>query len=319
MTLLATSILVLAVLSADEPAAPIASSAAGQGGAAAPAPAPGAIAPGNHFLGAAAVALERQPTISARVRQTTDLDERQLIGIGTYTQQASQPEVLSRLSLKTQVDRHTTSLLQVVDSRFLWERRDLPGRVTLTRIDLARVRKSIAADADATGKSFPAPLGWGGLPRMLRELDGHFDFAAPVAAQIGRTPVKRLEGRWNRGALAALVPAQKAAIAQGGPQLDKLPDHIPGAIVIFLGQADHFPHRVEYHRVEKDGAGEGPATQATMVLEFFDVQFGAQLDPLEFTYKPDNQEVRDETDTFLRRLGIQSPDQTARKGMGETK
>lgn len=304
MSPLAVTFLVL--LAAGEPPA---------NSTAAPTAAPPAVAklpPGNPLLGAAAAALERHATISARLRQTTDMHGRQLVGVGTYLQQQGKIEVISRLSLKIQVDRHVTSMQQIVDDRFLWERRDLPGRVSLTRIDLKRVRAAIAADAAATGKSFPAPLGWGGLPRMLRELDGHFDFAAPAQAQLAQTPVVRLEGAWNLGALAALVPAQKSAIAKGGPQLEKLPDHLPGRVVLFLGANDQFPHRIEYHRVEK-GAGEGePPTRPILILEFFDVEFDRPLDPLQFTYKPDGQEVLDTTEEFLKRLQLTPPPQAAR-------
>jgi hypothetical protein len=39
-------------------------------------------------------------------------------------------------------------------------------------------------------------------------------------------------------------------------------------------------------------------------MELFEVQFGPQLDPLQFQYKPGTQEVADHTELYLRKFGL---------------
>jgi hypothetical protein len=282
------------------------------GATAAAAPAPD----GQQLMAQAARELIQQPALEAKIRQRIDLFGHQLVGSGSYQQLGDGPEKLLRLELKLQVANQVTSLQQVSDGRFLWIRRDLPEKTTLSRIDLKQVR-----DAIRTSGQTPAldPGGnWmalGGLPRLLHGLNENFSFAEPPRPnQVGQVPVWVLRGQWKPERLAALLPNQRADILAGKPpRLEELPPRLPDSVVVTLGRDDVlplFPYRIEYLR--QDGAGQGSsagppgiaATRSLVTMELFEVRRRADLDPRQFDYKPGDQEVADHTELYLKSLGL---------------
>jgi hypothetical protein len=147
--------------------------------------------------------------------------------------------------------------------------------------------------------------GLGGLPRLLRGLDAAFDFTAAEAGTWGRQKraVWRLEGTWKRDRLAWMLPAQKAAMEAGkAPDLSKLPEHLPDRVVLYLGQDDMFPYRVEYHRRKADEDEDTPA-RPLVVMELYDVALNVPISRSHFTYSPGNAEFTDQTEAYIKALG----------------
>ncbi len=242
------------------------------------------------------------PTLDAKLRLTTHLLGQELVGSGSYYQLAREQETLLKMELKLQVANQVSSLLQVSDGRFLWVRRDLPERKSLSRIDQRRVSEVLAGQKRSAFVRIGTPaLALGGLSKLLEGLDTHFQFEAPVADKFGEVPVWVLQGNWKLDRLAELWP-DAAANLQAGTSVDmtKLPPHLPQHVRIVLsrdGALPLFPYRVEYTR-----QGRGGESEPLVLLELFDVRTNVSLDPRLFAYKPGDQEVADETEAYIQAL-----------------
>lgn len=282
----------------------------------APSPAetkPGAAAPNDSrpLLAKAIGALEAYESISAKLRQRIDLFGQQLVGSGSYLQGPAKDHQL-RLELRIHVGDEVSTLQHVSDGRTLWIYQQLFDEGRVSKVDLRRV---LAALAQRDGTPPPGPVvNWfsmGGLPRLLWGLDRYFEFEAPVADQLGELPVWKLRGTWRRGHLVNLLPAQREAIEAGQPaDLGQLPEYLPHEVVLYLGQGDLFPYKLEYRRADTSKKKplpsflHRPRTQTLLTLEIFEVRIDGPLDPQSFVYRPSGQNVRDGTADYLKLLGL---------------
>ena len=158
--------------------------------------------------------------------------------------------------------------------------------------------------------------GWwpsmGGLTKLLRRLRTAVDFQPPLPAQLQGMPVWRLQGTWKRDFLAVILPDQKEAAKTGKPfDLSKLPMsvQIPDTIVLYVGQQDLFPYRVEFGRSRWVKCSDFPAAQAPgplLQLQFLEVSVNVPLDAAQFNYNPGNLTPTDLTEPYLLSHGLQS-------------
>jgi hypothetical protein len=257
--------------------------------------------------------LETRNSVSAKIRHRVDLFGKQLVGDGEYREQRRNGIPAIRLELKIQIGDSTSSLLQVCDGRYCWTYRKLFAKESLSRIDAVRAVAALAQaekPAENAAENGPRPAGMlpglGGLPRLLRGLNANFQFTSAQRGQWGTQPVWRLEGGWRPALLARILPKQKEAIEQGQPvDLSRLPEQLPDRVVLYLGQDDLFPYRIEYCRTagKKDGDTEGEATRDLVTVELYEVHMNIPLDPGQFIYSPGSVEFSDQTDAFLQAVG----------------
>jgi len=258
-------------------------------------------------------------SLAARVRQRIELFEQPLSGAGIYQQwgRGQEPRRV-RLELKLQVAGQTASLQQIGDGRFLWDRRDILGQVSLSRIDLRKVRQAMEEErAGQAPEGLGSWLALGGLSQLLSGIDENFEFTSAEPALLGKLPVWVLIGTWREEALDQFFPAAADAPPTASQTPIRLPAHWPNRVLVVLGADANiplFPYRVEYQRAQgvaggagESGAGERVKFGTLATLELFEVQPGADLDPETFRYDPGNQEVVDETQAFLRRLRGEAP------------
>ena len=197
---------------------------------------------------------------------------------------------------------------QLCDGKHLWIHQELLGKTTLSRIDVSRVRLALDEHPPAAVGANPSqgfPLG--GLPRLLQSLETSFHFTSASESQLDRVPVWTIEGRWTPEKLAELLPDQKEKILAGkGADVGKLPEQIPDRVILMVGRDDLFPYRIEYWR-HSAGNAKSPIEEADkllVVMELFEVQFGAPIDDRQFVYKPGDLEYADQTDAYLKSLGL---------------
>jgi hypothetical protein len=253
--------------------------------------------------------MEHRLSVAARIRHRVALFGKQLAGWGTYLEQSPGREGRLRLELTIQLDNgRGSTLLQVADGRYLWTYRRLMDKTSLSRVDLIRVGEALEKAGRTPSPGKPGQwLGLGGLPRLLRALDDGFDFHLVERSEVGDLPAWTLHGRWKPEMLARVFPEHKEAIL-AGEQLDlpPLPDHMPDHVLLWLGQDDWFPYRIEYRRTRGDGdsaPGESVG-KAVVVLELYEVTLDGPLDPARFTYNPGEHTPEDATDAFLSSLGL---------------
>lgn len=255
---------------------------------------------GDQIMGAAIEHVTSRESISARLRQQVNLLGHQLAGPGMYLQQGRGAARKFRLEMSIQRAGATSTISQVGDGRFLWIYENLGESPELKIVDLRRVRDELAGSSQP-----PLLFDWmafGGLPRMMADLQAGFQFLPVSETYLGDVAVHELRGVWRPEPLARLLPDQADAIRAGQQvHLDKLPLTVPHEVVIYIGKDAPFPHRIEYHRLSNEE--EGPRTTAVVTLELFEVRFNGTIDEHQFR-KPANLPEADYTRVFLEKLGV---------------
>jgi len=257
---------------------------------------------GNELIAASARELDQAKSLAARIRQTGEILGHPLEAQGSYLQADQEGEKLFRLELQMSVGKTRSSLLQVCNLDSLCFRRDLGGKVKLTRVLLSEVREAELKAQSEGQPRFDSLFTRGGLPQMMKSLDSNFRFSAPQQGVILSTPVWVTEGHWRKKPLTRLLPDQKDAI-NAGQEVDysMLPPQAPGRIQVVLGREGMgrlIPFRIVYFRAaKKPPEGESPLLK----IEFLEVRRDAQIDPAYFAYNPDDPEVIDVTEQYLQR------------------
>jgi hypothetical protein len=314
-----------------------AASAGGLAAAQQPIAQPESKAVGDQLIVHTAARLERRASVSARLHHKVVLPGTSSIsGRGSYWQQGMGDELRVRLEL--QIAEQEASLLQVSNSRFLWVERRLPIGRTVTRLDLRQLR----ADAVLAGSHFgdiqPGNASWtssqsdliansGGLPSLLSALGESFTFLPPQTMRIAAKtetgqqttsmPFFAIVGHWRMEKLTKLVTLDE----EPGTNPRTVPSRLPEEVLILIGQADLFPYRIEYRKLETpiaaNQAGAAIPYQLSanpmVVLEFTDVAFDVSTDTGQFIYTPGDAEWTDRTTAVLERLRQRRDQQVANR------
>jgi hypothetical protein len=260
-----------------------------------------ALPAGQELLTQAVHRLNRQPALSAKIRQRVQMFGQELVGSGSYLQLGDAPDKMLRLDLKLQLAGRVSSLQQVSDGERLWTRREVLDAKTLSFVDLERVRRELAERREVRPPDYGAD--WmilGGLPALVAGLEESFQFGTAQPARYNETEAWVIEGTWKPTALAKFGAAENGAAGEAS-----LPAEAPQQVHVVLSAADLFPYQIEFRRRRPaERAGEEGAWSPLLTMELFDVQFGPALDPLQFQYKAGDQEVADHTDFYLRKFGL---------------
>lgn len=268
------------------PAAPVSSTAPSQGSSQ-------FANRGTTIVGEAIARLGKHQTISAKVRHRSQLFGQRLVGSGVYLQKRFSPDPLVRFSLSIGDDR-PDNLLHVCDGRFLWIRENSGP---LSRVDLRVVRTAQLANETATPPSMH--LG-GGLVQLLQSMRLNFNFSEPQSMEFQQVPVWAIVCQWKPERLAMYLPKDHPALANPNEvQLSALPQQMPDHVLIFLGQDDFFPYRVDFRSSQPRSPGTGSRAQSLVTMELFEVQFNAPINPALFVYKPGDIEIIDGTEDYL--------------------
>ncbi len=293
---------------------------------------------GDKLLVQAATVLERRKSVSARLRHQVFLGADQLYGVGSYRQQGSGADL--RVCLELQIAGQQSSLRQVSNSRFLWIDRQLPTGRNVSRIDLRQLRSDPVLSVAGANELEPGNATWssmrpelighsGGLPSLLAALADNFSFLPPQAMRLAAQspadpqsasiPVFAVVGHWKHDKLLAMLgrsaelPAEARdpdAINDRRSMLNSLPNRVPQEVLLLVGQADLFPYRIEYRRLETPlvAARDAPpipyqlSANPLVVLELTDIAFDVPIAAGQFDYSPGDAQWVDQTTATLERL-----------------
>jgi hypothetical protein len=312
-------------------------------------PADDVLPVGDRLLRQAIGRLDERDSVSARLRHQVALDGQQYYGVGSYWQQGRGDDLQTRLEL--QIAGQEASLLQISNGRFLWVDRRLPTGRVVSRIDLRELRADVPVaseePADATAdwpdearlitpprtSDFLLISVGGGLRGLLASLGENFSFlppqamrlsvSPPLAAQTMDVPVYAVVGHWKPARLDALLNVAEGGNApnQNANRPAGVPDRFPQEVLLLFGQADLFPYRVEYRRLETPGPVADRASTTIyqlsahpmVVLELTDVRFDAPIAAGSFDYLPGSPIYTDQTPAVRERLRGQRQQQLAER------
>ena len=232
-------------------------------------------------------AIEAVPSLTAQIRQRIRVEGESLVGSGAYQQATYGRDCLFRLDLKIPLggDRVST-LIQVCDGRFLWTYRGLPEveEPEIARVDLNEVRRQPQSSGI---------VAFGGIPHTMRQIARNYAMKEAATTQLQGVPVWQLTGR--------LRPRPSSADAEEGKGG---PDRVPPWVLLFIGQDDLLPYRIEFRDRPTSGDSDRLATadeEQTVAMDFFEVQVGAQIDPRAFAFQPrDDRPVKNVTAAYIR-------------------
>jgi hypothetical protein len=253
----------------------------------------------QELLDGAVRSVESHRFISARVKQQGEMFGQPITGEGRYYELREGRIPSIRFELAAEVGTASTSLVQVCNGATLWTYRKIASEERWSKIDVMRAITALdQAALNTPPTAVSCSPGLGGLGRLVRGLNAEFEFTSVVAEQLRGLPVWRLTGGWRRAQVVKLLPDQKEAIEKGRlVDLTRLPKHLPDSVVLFLGQDDCFPYRIDYFR----GVPRA-SPQRLLGVEFFDLNFNGPIDSGQFLFTPGSQEISDRTDEFIRRI-----------------
>jgi hypothetical protein len=250
----------------------------------------------------ALAALNQHASVRCKLYQEVRLYDQQLLGHGAYLQ-GPPGYFWSNFELAIKLAPHDTVVKQRCDGQHLWIYRSADGLPRLARVDVHRVLG--AARAGGRERNAVPALGIGGLPKLFDAVDEAFRFTEVRQATLEKQPVYLLRGEWAPSRLARWLPDQKEAIEAGGKiDLTKLPPPVPDHVLIYLGASDLFPRRIEYRRTDPKAATAEDASQRLVLLSFSKIEFDGPVDRQSFVYEPGPLPVADETDLYIRNLGL---------------
>jgi hypothetical protein len=198
-----------------------------------------------------------------------------------------------------------SSFLQVCDGRHLWTYEKIREEEDLKRVDLLRLHQALE---DLGKMPHSNGFAWlqrmGGLPKLLAGLDRAFEFRRVEATQLHHVKSWRLVGQWRPDFLGARQPGNTQAGRLA--DLNGLPPHLPHYVVVFLGQEDGFPYRIEYRRRNQaqTGASGGPEDTTMVSVLFHEVNLNLPVSPDSFVYNPGDLEPVDDTKACIQRLAL---------------
>ena len=231
---------------------------------------------------------------------------------------------MTRFELQMQSHSGAISLLEVNVDDYLWREQRLPNRTEVTKVNLRSVRRAWQKAERNSGQR-PAfdfsrsSMAFGGLPKLITELDKNFRFGAvretTIPSGSSELPVYQVVGRWRTKKLTQMLPAQSEAILKGQPaDLSQLPDHIPHEVMLVVDRVTLFPYVFEYRRYETadkpstsdqpagdaDTVGAGAPFQRIAWLQLHDVQINRTVNAEKFIFNPGREtEVRDITEEYF--------------------
>jgi hypothetical protein len=250
-----------------------------------------------------------ETSIAAKLRHRVELGGRAFIGTGIYLQQGRGAERTFRLELELRTALNATRILQVCDGNHLWIFEEFDGNKNLTVVDMARLYRARPKSKGAAPPHM-ALLALAGLPKLLVRLKETFVFDSVVESRLDDLRVWSIEGKWRPDRLVQLLPEQKEAIESGAAvNLSPLPANLPHRVVLHVGCDDLFPYRIEYWRTKADEEDENAVGRPTLmaVMELYEVQHGARVDPGQFVFHAGDVTAIDRTKEYLDRLGLEDP------------
>lgn len=217
-------------------------------------------------------------SLGAKVRQSGEILERQIVATGDYFQQVpNSGETRTRLQLDLQVGVLKTHLLEVNDGKFLWLQRahENSDLTTLQRVDVAKVKREMQVAGPPAMIWVDAAVA-GGLPAVMVGLLQEYEFSPPQEVPLREISAWKLKG------------TRKAKSDRGA---------MPTSVCVYLGRDDLFPYIIEHQHTDAGGDDVG-----NLRTEYYEVAFQAAIDPLVFVFRWQGNQFTDGTDRSIQRI-----------------
>lgn len=275
---------------------------------------PDAAAQAERIVASCLAKIGRAESVAIKLRQRVRIGDRVLVGAGRYLQAGQGEEQRFRFetaltceSVGFGIESESFEVTEVSDGLYLWlHQRNGPDPPLLYRADIRRVRGRLA-EMDVADPTDTAPY-LAGLQRTLWWVRQWFRFTEAVPGEIEGRPVWLVEGRWPAGMVVFLLPELAELDKRpGGLQPEDLPDGVPWAVRLAVGQSDLLPQRLEFLAIPGPRPVAAGPVDVVMAIEFVEVEIDGPIDPTAFYYQPASEGLIDLTDAMVKSLGPLRP------------
>ena len=283
---------------------------------------------GDLLVQYAANVMEGYSSVEANMRQRINiLGQDDLMGSGVYLEQWTDQRTRFdfdryrfrwQVSIQSEFDAEPDLCIKVRDQRYVWTYRQIGTKAnspdgktkmqkTLQRVDIVKVAQALEEVGEVP--SIKLLNSWpelGGLASMLHVLHESFEFQCPELVQINNNEkVWRVVGTWRPDSIRQFVPQ----VGDGeNVDLSKLPPQIPSHVVVYFGQDDYFPYRLQYLRKNDEALldTDAPKWSELLAIEFYDVTLNQPIPDIRFQFTPGDTQPLDVTEPFMAQLGVPS-------------
>jgi hypothetical protein len=241
--------------------------------------------------------------VSAQASLTVQMLDVVTTANGRYIQKG-QGTPAARWDFEFESTELPTKLTQVFDGRFFYRIYQSGEKKTLSCVDLYHIPE--LPESQSPGVVGPTDwFGIGGLPTMLAQMTGAFDFSVVDVRQAGSDgnlmQLITIRGQWKTDSLRQFLRDQiDPAFLQPPVQWNQLPLQMPHEIEIVLGTDDYlklFPYRITFRRNHRDG--NGWVAESMFALQFHHVTKLETISHETFVVSSDDVQPQDLTDDFL--------------------
>jgi outer membrane lipoprotein-sorting protein len=247
--------------------------------------------------------LERRPNIAARLRQSLHVGNERLTGEGEYWQQGRGNQRRTRWDAETLIAGDKSFVTQVFDGDHVWTDRRRPGMRKITRVDVDRVQRELAAQPSAPDVT---QLASGGLVQLGAELKRCYAWGTPQALKSGQQTLLAVVGQWRPDELQRLWPGLSPADTPSWPA------HLPHHVLTYIDADTLFPCVIEYRGGAQSDLATSPggyylARDPLARYEFIDVEFAAAMPANLFQFSPGEVDWQDVTARLVEQLRPAAP------------
>jgi hypothetical protein len=219
---------------------------------------------------------ERLPALETTIWQQVHLPGLEYVGEGRYL---LGPGHRYRLELKTTVQAHTGTLLQVCDGNGLWQgTRTSPGRWTEirhARMDQVLDSLSLPVASAHTASANMRQLVFCGVQPLLRNLEQRLVWTRHETIQKDGAECVVLTGAWQPGLLQALAP----------PEVP-WPAGLPSQCRLWLDSRTAWPHRLEWRGPDCSGEASVLLVEMELRAPVFNPELTPERCAAEFHFDP---------------------------------
>jgi hypothetical protein len=264
--------------------------------AAEPPPDPAVVAAAEKVLRDARDRLYAYPGVRAKFTEQASIGNRRFAASGSYLSGVF-PQL--KLEYRVQIGGSEGVLIEACDGNVLRTSKEVrtigsktaePTLSEWTRKDIQQILEASYVEGTPDQAILQAELSLGGLPTLLASLERTMIFDTLRDQSWQGKPMTVIEGSWRIERLSEVA-------RQMGPAAQSVAAFVPDRVRVYFDKETMFPTRILYRKRTNT---QPPTYVPLMSIEFTDVQFPKEVDPLEFRYvPPKGVDEIDETQLYL--------------------
>ena len=225
-------------------------------------------------------------SVKSDIVEVVTIGNRKLRLSGKYLQGT---DLQLRFEYEVTVGATKGTLLEVCDGQILWTYYEIGKQKRVARRSVRQILDGAGGGPD---NLLIAEIGLGGLPGLLASIQRAIVFDKQWEQDVDDRTFVVVEGAWSPQFRTKFLGPQSS-------ENDPLPIFVPDRVRIYYDQTHLFPRRVLYLKQDPQTQVDNPMVK----LDFVNVQWDFEVDPMAFNYTPpENVPREDTTEHYLKQF-----------------